>query len=111
MDAKWRPAVQGYSQRESTERLSPFRNEAGEHVLQEILACDQRREYGSYVERTIVSIARLDVRVAIMMHCLVEKEKHAGCRHKGYTVTYGTMMDNATKQLIKTESEFVENWF
>lgn len=41
-----------------------------------LVGCNSRREGGSYVERTIISIAWLDERVQTVVSCIEEKEKH-----------------------------------
>lgn len=57
---------------ESAETLSLFLNEVGKQVLQNFLGEDPKQMKGSYLESTIMSIARLDVWVAIVVHCFVE---------------------------------------
>lgn len=47
-------------------------------MLRVFLGYNAKRENCSYVEGTIMSIARLILRVAIMVRCLVQKEMRGG---------------------------------
>lgn len=42
------------------------------------MSYDTEKKKGSYVEGTILLIASLYASVAILMHCLVQKEKRGG---------------------------------
>lgn len=92
------------------ETLALFRNETAKQVFKEFLGYDPKREDGSYVHGTIMSIARLDAWVATVVLCLVEREKRGGQRQKEYADTFGRMLETATKQVIGNIGEFVKHW-
>lgn len=70
------PVVQVASAEESAEALTLFWNEVGEHVLRDVLGYDVKRQNGGHMERRIMSIARLDARMATAVRYLVGNEKH-----------------------------------
>lgn len=53
-------AVLGYYAKDSSERLALFRNDGGERVSQEFIACSPPRKLGTYVKRTNISFVRLN---------------------------------------------------
>lgn len=55
--------------------LSPYHNKVGERVLRAFLCYNREQKDGRFVERTNMSIARLDALMATVLHCLVEKGK------------------------------------
>lgn len=57
-----------------------------------------------------MSIIRLDVRIAFVMQCVVEKEKRGGHRQKESADTYERMVDTAIKQLIGNVRGFMKQW-
>lgn len=79
-------------QGKSSETLTLFWNEVGKWFLQFFWCQDPKRKYGSYVEETSMSIARLDAWVSIEVRFLVEREKHGGYSPKECADTCGRMM-------------------
>lgn len=67
--------VRNSSEVDSDEMLAVLRSDISVEVFREISGSNPKREDRSYVERTIVSSARLDAGVAAVVNCLVESEK------------------------------------
>lgn len=102
-------AFQVYSGDESSETLTPFRNEIENQELCDFLGYDPKRKDGSCVKRTIILISWLAVWVANVVHCLVEtKERGKRCQ-KEYGETNVIIVDTATEQLIRLVKEFAKH--
>lgn len=66
-------AVEGCSADEIAEMLTLFRNEVGIQVLGYFSDYDLKRKEKCQADGTIMSIASLDVRIATLLHFLLEK--------------------------------------
>lgn len=96
------PAIQGYCDAESAERLTPFKNQVGEVWFITLLGLHQKQKDVSYVDENITSIDWLSTWVPAMVYYLERKGKHGGHRQKWYAVTYWRTVRHSTEQLISS---------
>lgn len=90
-------AIQCYPAGKSPETKILCRNDVGKQVLQDLTVCDSKRKDTSYVEETIMLIARPDLCVATVVHCLMDMGKRRKHGHKEYAEKYASIQDTATK--------------
>lgn len=76
-------------------------------MLKKFMFYKPGRKDRSYSYGKMVSIVRLDVWVAIMVHCILKK-KHEGPRQKESGDTYARIVESATKQLSRNIREFLK---
>lgn len=69
-------------------------------MLGELFGYNLKRKYRSYVGRTIISIARLNIWVATVVFYLPQSEKRRGHGQNEFAATYSRMGDTATMRLI-----------
>lgn len=74
------------------------------------MACDPKRKDGSYLDGTIMSIARLDACVAPVVLYLVVRDNNGGNGQKGYGHIYVRMMKTATTQSSGSIRKLVKHW-
>lgn len=60
------------------------------------------------MNRTILSIARLDIWVPSVVHCLRKRKKGGRHRQKNYSDAYKGKVDTAIKKLLENETKFVK---
>lgn len=103
------PSIRISSAAESAETVTRFQNDVARKVLRESTGYEAKRKDGSYVDATVISIARLDVWVATVIRCSVVRVRYGGYRQKEYGDTYARIVGTVIWQIFSSVMELVKD--